>query len=770
MIDLLKQLGVAVLYALLAKIVLTFFSANGVVSIVCPSSGLALAVLLIGGKRYFWGIFLGALLANAMTGIALATAAAIAAGNTLEALIGAWLLGRSNRFDKALQSLRSYLLLILAGSIGSSVTALNGTTVLLLSGFLTSETYLANLRHWWMGDALGIALITPLILIYWQSKNDWPGAKRVAEAALLLGLTFLAGQIIFLDWLHASIGQVAKGYLMFLFITWVAIRLGTHGTVIALAVTATQAVLGAYHRIGYFANVIAQNQFDHYWLYMMILSGVGMALATFTTAKNQANEVLREGEEFFRMIAENIHDFIAVIDLEGRRLYNNAAYTKLLNGTENLKGTYSFAEVHPDDRERIKQIFLGTIRFDSSPNTAYRFVRPDGAIREMESSSKLIRDSRGKPSRVVVVSHDITERKQAEMALKASESRLQEIINVMPVALFVKNSAGNIILMNRVCEDQWGMSFSDLRGTDASQFFPPEQMALFLAKDREVFANRQQVDFEETTWSASRRENRIMHTYKKPVFDSDGNPLYLIGMSIDITECKATEQRLHDLSSHLLEVREEERARIAREIHDDLGGTLAALKMDAYWLSRKLPVNEETAVHIERIKLMSQRIDNAVSVTRRVISDLRPSILDDLGLLSALEWQAAEFHERTGIECTVNCIEDEANLDNQCSIALFRILQEALTNVSQHSGASKVEIDFRHSENEVILIVADNGCGIPADHMAISKSYGSKSYGILGMTERANQLGGKIIFSSPQGGGFTVEVELPLPARERCVR
>ena len=211
----------------------------------------------------------------------------------------------------------------------------------------------------------------------------------------------------------------------------------------------------------------------------------------------------------------------------------------------------------------------------------------------------------------------------------------------------------------------------------------------------------------------------------------------------------------------MLNVREEEKARIAREIHDELGGTLTALKMDSHWLSRKLPANEETAELIKRIASMSQSIDNAVSATRRIISDMRPTILDDLGLLAAIEWQAAEFHRHSGIECRVNCIEDEANLDKQYSIALFRILQEALTNVSRHAKASRVEIEFLHSEKEAILSVSDNGRGMTGNNIATSKSYG-----ILGMTERVEQLGGKIIFSSPPGGGFSVTVTLPLPAAE----
>ena len=230
LVYLLKLLGIAALYALLAKIVLTFFSANGVVSIVWPPSGLALSVLLMGGKRYFPGVFLGAFLANAMTGLALGVATAIAIGNTLEALLGAWMLTRNGRFDSNLRTLHNYLrLVVLAGFVACSVAALNGSTTLLVSGFITSETYFQNLLYWWMGDALGIMLITPCILVWRRMPNGWLEPKRMTEAVLVIGLTLLGGQIIFLSWFHYAVGQVAQGYWMFLFVTWAAARLGIHG-------------------------------------------------------------------------------------------------------------------------------------------------------------------------------------------------------------------------------------------------------------------------------------------------------------------------------------------------------------------------------------------------------------------------------------------------------------------------------------------------------------------------------------------------------------
>jgi PAS domain S-box-containing protein len=232
----------------------------------------------------------------------------------------------------------------------------------------------------------------------------------------------------------------------------------------------------------------------------------------------------------------------------------------------------------------------------------------------------------------------------------------------------------------------------------------------------------------------------------------------------DITERKTVELQLRNLTAHLQTMREEEKASIAREIHDELGGTMTALKIKIHQLKTDLPENKNALVLLEQIESMSQLINSASGITRRIISDLRPTILDDLGLLAAIEWQAAQFHKLTGIEYLVNCIGDKGNLEKPYSIALFRILQEALTNVTKHSGASRVEIEFHHGDEEVLLSVCDNGRGLLEDQAAKSETYG-----MLGMKERIEQLGGTIRFDTPPDGGLCLMVTVPLPVGERSI-
>ncbi len=320
-IFLLKMLGVAAFYGYLTHINNLLFAKEGITSIAEPACGLALAILLIGGRQYAWGIFLGALLVNAVSGGPLWAAATIASGNTLEALAAAWLFTRIGNSGSPLQSMGSYLWLIAAGSIGGIICALFESTAWLASGVLASADYVATLAYGWMGNVLGIALVTPLILVWREREKTYEKlVEWVLESIPLLFLTFMVGQIVFLGWFHSTsdlFELIARGYWMFLFITWVAVRLGTRGTMVALNMAAIQALWGAYHGVGFFANDIAQTHLANYWFYMMTLSLVGMALSTYFTERKLNEEALHRSEIRLRTLYDSTSDAVMLLDKKG---------------------------------------------------------------------------------------------------------------------------------------------------------------------------------------------------------------------------------------------------------------------------------------------------------------------------------------------------------------------------------------------------------------------------------------------------------------------
>src|SRR3989338_7042970 len=277
--DLPRLAGLALAYALLAKIVLGFFSANGVVSIVWPSSGLALAALLLGGKKYWPGVFIGALVGNVMGGSPAGVSTALAVGSTLEVFACVWLLARIRRFNADLTQPRDFLWLGVTGALGSCVSALIGVATLLLAGLLTKQTIAQNLLQWWQGDTLGIILVAPLILVWRHLPYGWVGRERVVETIACFGLAFLAGQIIFLGWFQDFFGHVVRGYWMFLFVAWAAMRFGRHGALLIISTTAVQVLLGTMQGAGLFSNDFVQSGLVNFWFYTLALTVTGITLA-----------------------------------------------------------------------------------------------------------------------------------------------------------------------------------------------------------------------------------------------------------------------------------------------------------------------------------------------------------------------------------------------------------------------------------------------------------------------------------------------------------
>ena len=213
--------------------------------------------------------------------------------------------------------------------------------------------------------------------------------------------------------------------------------------------------------------------------------------------------------------------------------------------------------------------------------------------------------------------------------------------------------------------------------------------------------------------------------------------------------------QLRALTGHLQFVREEERTRIAREVHDELGQALTGLKIDLSWLSGKL---RGARVLQQKVKIMSGQIDATILTLRRIATELRPGVLDSLGLAAAIEWQAAEFQERTGIRCAMRIELTETLWEQNFSTACFRIFQETLTNIIRHAKATLVEVRLAQDDRELILTVQDNGRGITENEI-----YHAHSIGLIGMKERAAQVGGEVFFFGQPGQGTTVTMRVPLP-------
>jgi signal transduction histidine kinase len=223
-------------------------------------------------------------------------------------------------------------------------------------------------------------------------------------------------------------------------------------------------------------------------------------------------------------------------------------------------------------------------------------------------------------------------------------------------------------------------------------------------------------------------------------------------------QLRESHERLRQLSVYLQTVREEERTRIAREVHDELGQALTGCKLDLSWIANRLAREKDLKPLLEKTRALSGHIDSTIQMVRRIATELRPGILDHLGLAAALEWQANEFQTRTGIKCDVQATLSEPSLHPDLNTAFFRIFQETLTNIIRHAGATHVRVSLKERDNRVVLEVRDNGRGISDEEIS-----NTRSMGLLNMRERAGLLGGDFNISAGTGGkGTKVTVSIPI--------
>lgn len=459
-----------------------------------------------------------------------------------------------------------------------------------------------------------------------------------------------------------------------------------------------------------------------------------------------------ELQRFFNLIPE----LACIASTDGHFLKVNPAWQATLGYTEQELISTPFLDfIHPDDREATMNEVARQIQGQTTIQFINRYCRKDGSYRWLEWKTTPSMEGR----LLYATARDITERKQTDEQLRKSAEEIADLYNHAPCGYHSLDKDGNILLINDTELSWLGYTRDEVIGKIKWMDLLAPTSLLGFKKAHMQFI--QQGSIHDIEVEIIRKDGTTFAglVNASAIYDRSGNYVMSRSTVVDITERKRVKRQLQELSAHLQTIREEEKANIAREIHDDLGGTLTALKIEAYRLESDLTAKKAATPLIKRVISMSQLLDSAVGVTRRIITDLRPTILDDLGLLAALEWQAAQFQKLTGIRCRVNCVEDKSCLTKQYSIALFRIFQETLTNVARHSGASRVEVEYHCDGEEVTLSICDNGRGVPAGHVVASTSFGQR-----GMTERVEQLGGKISFNSPPEGGFSVIVVLPLQA------
>jgi PAS domain S-box-containing protein len=424
--------------------------------------------------------------------------------------------------------------------------------------------------------------------------------------------------------------------------------------------------------------------------------------------------------------------------------------------------------IHPYDREKASVSIQQTLTTGEPFADNRRIVHPDGEILWVHATGQIERDEQGAPLRMFGTCQDITERKRIEEALRIETELHLSMLNAQSeLGEGVLLAEGDtIIYANPALEALFGLQAGPARSlrnlldlTDLSQEAPLRQ---------ELELHSQQLSppaLGETT--LKRRDGSIVHIGYIVSSVPGPDRVRIFSVFRDESErrhaleaLQVSREQLRQYSSDLQRAREETSARISREIHDELGQTLTGLKLDLSWLAGHLPsiLPEGADSVLEKTRGMTGLVDETIEQVRRIASELRPGVLDDLGLPAALEWQASEYESRFGIRCRVHCDEGTESVPPEHATAMFRIFQEALTNVARHAQAKTVDVTLRLEDASLRLTIADDGRGIADEDL---RSTGS--LGLLGMRERARLLGGETTLRRGGRKGTVIEVALPLP-------
>ena len=418
---------------------------------------------------------------------------------------------------------------------------------------------------------------------------------------------------------------------------------------------------------------------------------------------------------------------------------------------------------HPEDRDWCAAYCLDATAHRRDHEFDYRMTAADGRevwLHDVVSVTTLPDGS----VRLRGIMVDITARKRAEEQLRESEERYSTLVKASSLIVWTTGPDEREYHMPGWVE-LTGQSEEEARGDGWLDALHPADRA---RAARAWAEGRRTHTPYEAEYRVRTKEGGYRHIASRavPIIRS-GRVREWIGSMQDITERKlaeeqlrATSEQLRALTASLSSAREEEGVRIAREIHDELGSALTSLRWDLEEMDKTLAEGvgpARLAGLRAKIGAMTKLIDTTVNSVRRISSELRPSVLDDLGLAAAIEWQAEQFQARTGIVCRCDCPHEEVELTRGQSTAIFRIFQEALTNVLRHARATRVHITLERDEGDIVLSVRDDGRGITE-----GEKQGRQTLGLLGMRERAHLVGGEVSVAGVEGEGTTVVVRVPL--------
>ncbi|RJO62537.1 MAG: PAS domain S-box protein [Dehalococcoidia bacterium] len=483
--------------------------------------------------------------------------------------------------------------------------------------------------------------------------------------------------------------------------------------------------------------------------------------------RKKAEKELKKQTIIFQAHLDSSLDGIMVVDPEGNRLIQNSSVDRIWGIPQRAKNQPGAGPGLPVVSARTKdsqQFHDKVLRLANDPTEKIRDEVELINGKVIERYSAPITGADGKRYGRIWNFHDVTETKKAERALRESEELYRTLFENTGTATSLAEEDATIVLVNTEFEKLSGYSKAEIEGKKKwTEFIPAADLPLALEYSREISSDPSRIPngFELRFVARNKRIKNVIVTVNR----IPGGTRRIASIK-DITRRKRVEkdlkksrQRIRGLLEHVELVREEERKRIAVEIHDELGQLLTALKMDVVWLAKRIPAEQENMQ--KRASSMRQTVDMTIQSVKRISAELRPHVLDNLGLSAAIEWQVKQIKDVTGVDCRFVSSPPDVTPDADTAVALFRIFQEAITNAVRHSKASQIMVELRQFPVRIRLTVEDNGLGIK--HSEINDA---KAFGLIGIKEKARALGGDVEITGRPNRGTVITAEIPLRKKE----